>query len=846
MRGISGFPGVLSGGKDDRRGAGARGGRTGGTAYRRPARWVRVALVLTTGVALSCLGNGETWAASAKASAGAPGASAASAQLWQPRGLSAAQGAGAAGALADPAAAGSWQFEQPADATSPGGVLLADSCTAAAACEAVGEHQNSVGTTVTLAEARASAGASWEVRTTPNLAGAVASELTGVACISAASCLAVGYEVAASGDVVPLAEWWNGTSWIEQSVPTEAGSAAAGFFAVSCSPDGACTAAGEYDASSGASVPLVEQWSSAAGWSIGTGAEPAGALDAGLFGVSCPAAGACVAVGSYENAAGTELPLAESESGGTWTVASVPSPAGAETNDLPGVSCAKRTSCVAVGYTVSSSGTDSPLADAWNGSSWTALAPAEPTGTHNAQLLSISCVSADACTAAGDYAGASGSGEPLAEGWNATVWTVQSTIAPAEESASISPNSGSSSGSSSGFAAVSCGSASSCSAVGSQASELPPVVTLAERWNGTSWLLEATPDLPGAIGTNTAGVSCATADFCAAVGFAEHGGGPTVPFIESWNGHTWSLRAVPVPADAAYGELRAVSCVSPSACLAVGTYGNASGTSLPISEHWNGVAWTLLSTAAPAGATGSELLGVSCASATDCDAVGGTTDSAGNQGALAEHWNGTGWTLSTVPTPTGGSSAGLNGISCAAAQACIAVGSYVTSAQTRSVLAETWDGTRWRAQDAPNPAGQGLTLASVSCVAADSCTAVGGYYDTAGAGVSLAEAWNGKAWSIQSSASPAGVSELALNGVSCTSADACTAVGYYETNDFVPTIAFAEAWNGSTWALQNTPIPAGGNTSLLNAVSCIPSSCTAAGYYFGYSGTQLALIEERG
>lgn len=885
MKGISGFRSAFSGGGDDRRVAAVRGGRTGGDVAHR-ARWARATLAVLTGVALCCVGAGGASASAAtQTSAGAPSAGAGagvgtgagvSVRLWQPRGLPAthavvtngsatngpatntsasaanASATNGASALAVPTVGGSWRFEQPADATTINGVLLADSCTASAACQAVGEHENSVGTTVALAEARASAGAAWRIESTPNLGGAIASELTGVACVSADSCLAAGYEVAGSGDVFPLAERWNGTSWQRQSVPTEPGSAAAGFFAASCSPGGGCTAVGEYETSSGSYAPLVEQWSSAAGWSIGTAADPAGALDAGLFGVSCPAAGVCMAVGSLETAAGTELPLTESGNGrDIWRVTSVPAVSGAETNDLPSLSCAKRTSCVAVGYSVSADGTSSPLADVWNGSSWTALAPAEPAGTVNAQLLSVSCPSADACRAAGNYAGASGSGDPLAESWNGKAWMVQVTSVPAEGSEAsaapgTAPSGGSGSPTSSGFAAVSCGSASSCSAVGSEVTALPSVLALAEMWSGTRWRIQSTPDLPGAIGTNTSAVSCTTRNFCTAVGFSEHGGGPTLPLIEMWNGLWWSLRPAPYPQGASYGQLHAVSCTSSHSCLAVGDYGDGSGTSLPISEYWDGATWRLLPTPAPAGATDSELLGVSCASARDCEAVGSATDSAGDQTALAEHWDGHDWQQAAVPVVTGAQAVELDGVSCAASRACIAVGSYVTSAQSRSVLAEAWNGTHWRAQNAPNPtAGQGSALVSVSCVSTVSCTAVGGYY-AEGGGETLAEAWNGKAWTIQSSANPAGVAELTLNAVSCTSSRACTAVGYYETNDFVPTTAFAEAWNGRAWAIQNTPIPAGGDSSLLNGVSCLPSSCTAAGYYFGYSGTQLALVESRG
>jgi hypothetical protein len=43
-----------------------------------------------------------------------------------------------------------------------------------------------------------------------------------------------------------------------------------------------------------------------------------------------------------------------------------------------------------------------------------------------------------------------------------------------------------------------------------------------------------------------------------------------------------------------------------------------------------------------------------------------------------------------------------------------------------------------------------------------------------------------------------------LYGVSCTSATACTAVGYY-TNSGGTDVTLAEGWNGTSWAIQVTP-----------------------------------------
>jgi len=77
----------------------------------------------------------------------------------------------------------------------------------------------------------------------------------------------------------------------------------------------------------------------------------------------------------------------------------------------------------------------------------------------------------------------------------------------------------------------------------------------------------------------------------------------------------------------------------------------------------------------------------------------------------------------------------------------------------------------------PHPVAWGALL-GVSCKSATSCTAVG-YYVNDSTSVTLAERWNGTSWTIQSTPNPTGGSLLQLNGVSCTSTVACTAVGQY-------------------------------------------------------------------
>ena len=63
-----------------------------------------------------------------------------------------------------------------------------------------------------------------------------------------------------------------------------------------------------------------------------------------------------------------------------------------------------------------------------------------------------------------------------------------------------------------------------------------------------------------------------------------------------------------------------LSRVGATACTAVGDWDNGSGARA-LAERWNGTAWAVMTTVIPAGATASDLRGVSCVSATSCEAM---------------------------------------------------------------------------------------------------------------------------------------------------------------------------------------------------------------------------------
>src|SRR4029079_8490556 len=270
-------------------------------------------------------------------------------------------------------------------------------------------------------------------------------------------------------------------------------------------------------------------------------------------------------------------------------------------------------------------------------------------------------------------------------------------------------------------------------------------------------------------------------------------------------GTTWTVHSTPNPSGAAHSFLQDVACPSATACTAVGYYTTSAGVAQALAENWNGRTWTLQSTPTPSGATPSALSGVSCTSASACTATGYYTTSAGVDQTLAETWNGTTWTVQSTPTPSGATSSALSEVSCTSAAACTATGYYTTSAGANQTLAENWNGTTWAIQSTPTPSGATSSgLSGVSCTSASACTSVGWSGVSPGAYETLAETWNGTTWAIQSTPNRTAATSSYLFGVSCTSASACIATGY----DLSPSYkALAARWNSTTWTLQSTPNP---------------------------------------
>jgi hypothetical protein len=343
---------------------------------------------------------------------------------------------------------------------------------------------------------------------------------------------------------------------------------------------------------------------------------------------------------------------------------------------------------------------------------------------------------------------------------------------------------------------TSCVSSSLCLAVGYDSNAGK---SFERRWNGSEW--KADEGFGTYLANRVNGVGCASASECLAVGYSG-----TAAKVEVWGESPifgWTQgNAVSVPAveGASEAKLTRVACSSSSACTAVGSYvkeGKTKTLAIRLTRKEEFTWSAALQTAANPASGNASLSDVSCPSSTYCTAVGG------NEGkAFIESWNGSTWSLGSLPSPEGAKSTYLQGVSCTSASACTAAGSYISEVEVKEggkptgafeevkkPLALRWNGSSWSIQTtpAPSPDTHWALLNDVSCTGSNACTAVGsfaskrespfGYYLSPSEEKTLAMSWNGSEWSIQSSPNPEGKTFSVLSAVSCPAQTFCAGVG---------------------------------------------------------------------
>ncbi len=734
------------------------------------------------------------------------------------------------------------------------GVGCVPAHTSAETCLAVGHYTAPSGVETALAERWNATGKEWANMNVPAPEGAKSSSLSGMSCHQvedglefAEECDGVGRYVNSSGTELALAVSWKTyepQKWTIDTVALPKEAKGSALTSVSCGD--ICMAVGHYVSSAGTELAFaVEQVGP--GWGLEEAVNPKEAKSSSLTGVACfENAEQCGAVGHYVNSAGTEVTLAEAFIGKTWGIFESVNPKEAKSSTLTSISCYESSLCTDVGHYVNSAGKEVPLIEVFKELKWALQEAPSPAEAKSAALNGVTCRGIETCTAVGQYVTSGGTEETLAEVLTKTAkkWAVEESPNPAgAKSAALT--------------GVLCMAAETCTAVGHYVNSSGWEVALAEGFTSTAkkWALEEAFDPEEANG-NLVGMSCPATEACTAVGHYLNGSGTEVTLAEHWNGKAWAIQEAPNPTGAKSATLSGVSCTAAEACTAVGHYVTSGGVEETLGEVFTSTAkkWALQEPVNPTGAKSSSLSGVSCTAAEACTAVGHYVTSGGVEETLGEVFTSTAkkWALQEPVNPTGAKSSSLSGVSCTAAEACTAVGHYVTSGGVEETLGEVFTSTakKWALQEPVNPTGaKSSSLSGVSCTAAEACTAVGHYVTSGGVEETLGEVFTStaKKWALQEPVNPTGAKSSSLSGVSCTAAEECTAVGHY-VNSAGAEVTLAEVFTSATkkWAVQETPsYVEGGESSSLSGVSCkTATTCMAVGRELGGAGAEGALVEE--
>ncbi len=192
----------------------------------------------------------------------------------------------------------------------------------------------------------------------------------------------------------------------------------------------------------------------------------------------------------------------------------------------------------------------------------------------------------------------------------------------------------------------------------------------------------------------------------------------------------------------------------------------------------------------------------------------------------------------------------LSALTCVRISACWSVGYLLNSSSSKLGQAYRFNGWRWARVSVPEPGARGGAaydyLDGVTCSSASACWAVGYYGNTAGAALNEAVRWDGRQWRLAPIPQPAGSARAAdvnqLGAVVCPSQSECWSVGTY-TNSHGAYLNQVLRWNGNRWAAVATPEPGGtstGEMNVLDSVACsAASNCLAVGYDKTSSGTYL-------
>jgi hypothetical protein len=411
---------------------------------------------------------------------------------------------------------------------------------------------------------------------------------------------------------------------------------------------------------------------------------------------------------------------------------------------LTSVSCGSAGNCVAGGFYTDGSGHGQAFVVRETDGKWYRAIEVPRSAFLNAGgsagVSSVSCASAGNCAALGYYTDGSGHGQAFVFSQTDGTWG----------SAIKLPGYGTLN--KLGYldsASVSCASAGNCSAVGGyrDGSSRSQVFVVSET-NGT-WATAIKMPSAGILNwggsASVSSVSCGSAGNCAAGGSYRDRSTRTQAFVVNQTDGTWGS-AIEVPGSEAlnlrgFASVNSVSCVSAGNCTAAGFYEDspyAHERAFTVREKdgtWDN-AIKLPGSVISDPAAAANVTSVSCAAAGNCAAGGTYNDTLNhNQAFVASKRNGLWGPAIEVPGSEALNVAGfaiVGSLSCRAANNCTAGGFYLDGSDHEQVfVVRETNGTWGNAVEVPGSgalnAGGDARVTSVSCGSVGSC-AVGGFY----------------------------------------------------------------------------------------------------------------------
>jgi hypothetical protein len=251
--------------------------------------------------------------------------------------------------------------------------------------------------------------------------------INSVSCGTTTACIAVGQvDDFPSNSRMLLVYSGNGATWTLDSAPPSPPTLASNLTmaSVACPDANDCVAVGAYTDTAGAAQGAIYTLSAGA-WSTQESPLPPGANNSPavsapvLDAVDCVAVGSCEAGGTYFDASGHQNAMFVSLAAGTWTATAAPVASDAQANPLAlisGISCPAAGSCVADGsYWISYDTNQNGMVLDQSGDSWVIVSPPgapalsdSVRGGHHKKaaavresLNALTCVSAKFCRAVG-------------------------------------------------------------------------------------------------------------------------------------------------------------------------------------------------------------------------------------------------------------------------------------------------------------------------------------------------------------------------------------------------------------------------------------------------------------